>query len=579
MKKFFLAFCLLFTSVGFAQTLQPPLPQGSFYQKGKIVSQSGVGIIGCGHTDFILADGSGCASGGGSGTVGAGLAGQFAYYPSDGTTVAGSGYLTFDGATLILGDANSPDGTGVALGSVSIANVDTTSVSLTPTTLSIQAASTRHADDVGDILIATDYNGVAAKDSGNITISALNEVDATAGGDIVMTATGDIAAEPSRAFTAIAKSDVNLVSNDNVTPSSSTIDAGNITTTIDVEGTVDADGAESIALTAVGDSATHDVGDVVLSSTNTNSAHGGNIRMIASGGISATSTRGTTTNLTDTGPSANLINLDVETTWIPTSTIGGTDSIEGLFSALNVNFDAQSTATGGFTSADIEAINNSTTRASNGFTAAYVYAGNDGGAATTTVRGVNAQINNEGSVTADETGFNTRLTSNGTTVSEIQAYATEAVTLTSGSAGVVYGYNMPAAQLSGGATVTNYEGFHSAVNLNAGITNAYAIYAVGTAPSKFSAPLIAGGTSSVSGCSLDTVVGGKWAGSFKSGTTGTCTVTITPGITATNGFSCWSNDLTTPADIVHQTAYNTTTATIAGTTVSGDLITWGCIAF
>jgi hypothetical protein len=87
-------------------------------------------------------------------------------------------------------------------------------------------------------------------------------------------------------------------------------------------------------------------------------------------------------------------------------------------------------------------------------------------------------------------------------------------------------------------------------------------------------------TGILSGCSLTNELGGQTAGSFKSGTTGTCTVTVTPGVrTAPNGYSCWARDLTTPADAFGQTAYTTTTATLSGTTSSGDLITWGCVAF
>jgi hypothetical protein len=89
----------------------------------------------------------------------------------------------------------------------------------------------------------------------------------------------------------------------------------------------------------------------------------------------------------------------------------------------------------------------------------------------------------------------------------------------------------------------------------------------------------ASGTQVISGCSLATPVGGTWAGSFHSGVAGTCTVTITPGFTAAHGFSCWSHDLTTPANNYYQTAYTATTATLSGTTVLADLITWGCAAF
>jgi len=87
------------------------------------------------------------------------------------------------------------------------------------------------------------------------------------------------------------------------------------------------------------------------------------------------------------------------------------------------------------------------------------------------------------------------------------------------------------------------------------------------------------GTPSLSGCSLTSSIGGAGAGAFNSGTTGTCTVVITPGITAKNGFRCSATDLTTVADIILQTAFTTTTCTIAGTTVSADQITWQVEAF
>ena len=100
-----------------------------------------------------------------------------------------------------------------------------------------------------------------------------------------------------------------------------------------------------------------------------------------------------------------------------------------------------------------------------------------------------------------------------------------------------------------------------------------------TAASLAVGPIIAAGTQTISGCSLTSAVGGASAGSFQSGTSGTCTVTITPGNTATNGFRCSASDLTHGTDVVQQTATSTTTCTIAGTTVSGDLITWQAIAF
>ena len=64
MRKWILSiigFCALLT--GYSQTpLAPPLPAGSTYYKGKIVSQQGVGVIGCTNLQLILGDGSGCVT-------------------------------------------------------------------------------------------------------------------------------------------------------------------------------------------------------------------------------------------------------------------------------------------------------------------------------------------------------------------------------------------------------------------------------------------------------------------------------------------------------------------------------------
>src|SRR5271155_989000 len=81
-----------------------------------------------------------------------------------------------------------------------------------------------------------------------------------------------------------------------------------------------------------------------------------------------------------------------------------------------------------------------------------------------------------------------------------------------------------------------------------------------------------GGAIAVTGCSLATSIGGSSAGQFNSGTTGTCTVTITTGYQAPNGWFAKANDLTTTADSLVQTSSTTTTATISGATLSGDLI-------
>ena len=89
-----------------------------------------------------------------------------------------------------------------------------------------------------------------------------------------------------------------------------------------------------------------------------------------------------------------------------------------------------------------------------------------------------------------------------------------------------------------------------------------------------------GTTFTMSGCSASSPVGSASIGQFTSGTSGTCTVTITfngaTGFTAPNGWVCVANDLTTTTDKVIQTASSTTTATISGTTVSGDVINFRC---
>lgn len=92
--------------------------------------------------------------------------------------------------------------------------------------------------------------------------------------------------------------------------------------------------------------------------------------------------------------------------------------------------------------------------------------------------------------------------------------------------------------------------------------------------------LIGGSKFSASGCTLGATTGGATAGTIVSGTTGTCTLVITMGqsVAAATDFSCYARDLTTPADTITQTgAASTTQATLTGTTVSGDIISFACI--
>jgi hypothetical protein len=88
-----------------------------------------------------------------------------------------------------------------------------------------------------------------------------------------------------------------------------------------------------------------------------------------------------------------------------------------------------------------------------------------------------------------------------------------------------------------------------------------------------------GTTFTASGCTNSTLVGGATKGSYVSGTTGVCAVTVTMGNsqTATHGWACSVSDVTTPADTQSQTgAASTTTASFTGTTVSGDRIVFSC---
>jgi hypothetical protein len=149
-------------------------------------------------------------------------------------------------------------------------------------------------------------------------------------------------------------------------------------------------------------------------------------------------------------------------------------------------------------------------------------------------------------------------------IGELYLYAN---TFTSGNAGDFY-YETSNGQWwgprpSGGSPV--WPAGAGPLNAN-GVQNFTGIVSTGT---KFTA----------SGCSNSTLVGGATAGSYKSGTSGACTVVITPGITAPNGWACAAYDLTTTTDVQAQTGSTVATATIAGTTVSGDIVSFHCIGY
>ena len=148
----------------------------------------------------------------------------------------------------------------------------------------------------------------------------------------------------------------------------------------------------------------------------------------------------------------------------------------------------------------------------------------------------------------------------------------------------------------------SYYGYHSH-NLLTGLDGATYIYdsapveayggVFANAPSSIRAQVTSGlttgflfsggvnaGLSGTGACTtITTQLGGAWGGSFKcTGTTGASTAVITPGITATNGWSCSASDITT-ANALRQSATNTTTCTIGGTVNANDVITWTAIAF
>lgn len=91
---------------------------------------------------------------------------------------------------------------------------------------------------------------------------------------------------------------------------------------------------------------------------------------------------------------------------------------------------------------------------------------------------------------------------------------------------------------------------------------------------------VQGTTFTLTGCSATALTGGATAGRFTSGVSGTCTVAITlGGQVATNAWSCWASNLTTPANVLRQTASEYRSTTFSGITVANDVVTFGCIGY
>jgi hypothetical protein len=93
----------------------------------------------------------------------------------------------------------------------------------------------------------------------------------------------------------------------------------------------------------------------------------------------------------------------------------------------------------------------------------------------------------------------------------------------------------------------------------------------GSLISTGSPPLTTGSTCTAIG----TQVGGNTAGRLVATCAGQ-TLVLTFATTAPNGWACKASDQTTVADTMNQTASSTTTATLTGTTVAGDTISFQC---
>lgn len=91
------------------------------------------------------------------------------------------------------------------------------------------------------------------------------------------------------------------------------------------------------------------------------------------------------------------------------------------------------------------------------------------------------------------------------------------------------------------------------------------------------------GTTGTGACgTITTNTGGAWAGTFKcTGSTGAATIVITPGTTAPHGWNCVNTqDQTTTADAIAQTANNTTTCTLGAAAIaSNDVIVFSAVPF
>jgi hypothetical protein len=147
------------------------------------------------------------------------------------------------------------------------------------------------------------------------------------------------------------------------------------------------------------------------------------------------------------------------------------------------------------------------------------------------------------------------------------------VTLTSGTAFEGNGGTMALTATNGASTLgTARNGgtvtITSGTAVNSGVPGSIAL----------AGPVLNQGTQATpSGCSISASSGGVAVGQYTSGTSGTCTVTIAlPTVANIHGYFCSAHDETTAADYAQIATATTSTLTVSGTTVSGDIVKYFC---
>jgi hypothetical protein len=169
----------------------------------------------------------------------------------------------------------------------------------------------------------------------------------------------------------------------------------------------------------------------------------------------------------------------------------------------------------------------------------------------------------------DETDFTAKLitmTSNGGLGSDVLISSNRNVDIFAGQDGL-------------GSSIITIQNDFGDVNIQGGGTDGdISLTTVGTGTIDLVGASVVKGTKfTATGCSNGTTVGGRSAGSFVSGTTGTCTVVITLP-TAPNGWACAASDVST-AVAIPQSATSTTSCTISGVTTSGNVVVFQAIGY